>query len=307
MPATDAMLARLQAELEEQRTFDRRPRRRRRRRRPRPDRRRRWSCIKRARDRIAETRRPDATRCGKAPASRSSRRNRTQRTASGLYAAGPRPAGRQRRVPLGRRLHRRPVLRPAGRRTTPSSGMEVFHRAAAHQTTADNPGLLPETIVAPIVNFIEVARPLVATLGPTDLGPGAWSYARVTQHTQVGKQAGEKTELASPQDADHQDARSAPTRSAATSTCPSRTSTGRRRRSSTWSSTTSPSSTRSRPRRRRPTCCAAAATAGPVIPTGPPTAADVADRDLDGGRVGVRRHQGPGPHRRRRVPRHARR
>ena len=75
--------------------------------------------------------------------------------------------------------------------------MEIFHRAAAHQTTADNPGLLPETIVAPIVNYIDVARPLVSTLGPTDLGSGAWSYARVTQHTLVGKQAAEKTELPS--------------------------------------------------------------------------------------------------------------
>jgi hypothetical protein len=75
--------------------------------------------------------------------------------------------------------------------------MEIFHRAAAHQTTADNPGLLPETIVQPIVNYIQVARPLVNTLGPTDLGSGSWSYARVTQHTQVGKQAAEKTELAS--------------------------------------------------------------------------------------------------------------
>jgi HK97 family phage major capsid protein len=75
--------------------------------------------------------------------------------------------------------------------------MEVFHRVAAHQTTTDNPGLLPEQIVSPIVNYIEVARPIIASLGVTDLGSGAWSYARVTQHTQVGKQAGEKTELAS--------------------------------------------------------------------------------------------------------------
>jgi hypothetical protein len=74
---------------------------------------------------------------------------------------------------------------------------ETFHRVAAHQTTADNPGLLPESIVSPLVNFIEVARPLCATLGPTDLGSGAWAYARVTQHTSVAKQAGEKTELAS--------------------------------------------------------------------------------------------------------------
>jgi HK97 family phage major capsid protein len=75
--------------------------------------------------------------------------------------------------------------------------MEIFHRVAAHQTTADNPGLLPEQIVAPLVNFIEVARPLIGTIGVTDLGGGAWSYARVTQHTLVGKQAGEKTELPS--------------------------------------------------------------------------------------------------------------
>jgi len=75
--------------------------------------------------------------------------------------------------------------------------LEVFNRAAAHQTTADNPGLIPESIVTPLVNYIQVARPLVATLGPTDLGSGAWAYARVTQHTSVAKQAGEKTELAS--------------------------------------------------------------------------------------------------------------
>ena len=73
----------------------------------------------------------------------------------------------------------------------------MYSRAAAHQTTADNPGLLPESIVEPIINYIDVARPICATLGPTDLGPGSWSYARVTQHTLVGKQAGEKTELPS--------------------------------------------------------------------------------------------------------------
>ena len=74
---------------------------------------------------------------------------------------------------------------------------EIFHRVASHQTTADNPGLLPETIVGPLVNFVDTSRPIVGVLGPVDLGSGAWSYARVTQHTQVGKQAGEKTELAS--------------------------------------------------------------------------------------------------------------
>ena len=75
--------------------------------------------------------------------------------------------------------------------------LEIFNRVAAHQTTADNPGLLPESIVQPVIDFIEVSRPIIASVGPTDLGSGAWSYARVTQHTQVGKQAGEKTELPS--------------------------------------------------------------------------------------------------------------
>ena len=75
--------------------------------------------------------------------------------------------------------------------------MEAFNRVAAHQTTADNPGLLPENIVAPVINIVEASRPITSTLGPTDLGSGAWAYATVTQHTQVGLQAGEKTELAS--------------------------------------------------------------------------------------------------------------
>jgi hypothetical protein len=75
--------------------------------------------------------------------------------------------------------------------------LDMYNRVAAHQTTADNPGLLPQQIVQPVVNFIEVARALTTTLGPTDLGGGAWSFARVTQHTQVGKQSAEKTELPS--------------------------------------------------------------------------------------------------------------
>ena len=78
-----------------------------------------------------------------------------------------------------------------------SQRLEVFNRVAAHQTTADNPGLLPESIAAPIVNFVDESRPIVNVVGPTDLGSGAWSYARITQHTQIAKQAGEKTELAS--------------------------------------------------------------------------------------------------------------
>jgi HK97 family phage major capsid protein len=75
--------------------------------------------------------------------------------------------------------------------------LEVFNRTAAHQTTTDNPGVLPETIVGPILNLVDNSRPLVSALGPTDLGPGSWAYAKVTQQAQVGVQSAEKAEMAS--------------------------------------------------------------------------------------------------------------
>jgi len=75
--------------------------------------------------------------------------------------------------------------------------LDLFHRAAAHQTTTDNPGLLPEQILGPVVNFIDQARPLITALGPRQLPSGSWSRPHVTQHTQVGPQSGEKTELVS--------------------------------------------------------------------------------------------------------------
>ncbi len=75
--------------------------------------------------------------------------------------------------------------------------VDLYNRVAAHQTTADNPGLLPETIVGPLVQFVDFSRPIVKSIGTTDLGSGSWAYARVTQHTQVGAQTAEKTELPS--------------------------------------------------------------------------------------------------------------
>ena len=57
--------------------------------------------------------------------------------------------------------------------------------------------LADESIVGPVVNFVDTSRPLVAAIGPQDLGTGTWAYARVTQHTQVGVQSAEKTELPS--------------------------------------------------------------------------------------------------------------
>ena len=78
-----------------------------------------------------------------------------------------------------------------------SNRLDLFNRAAAHQTTADNPGLLPTAILGPVVNFIDAARPLVNALGPRQLPNGSWSRPRVTQHTSVAKQTAEKTELVS--------------------------------------------------------------------------------------------------------------
>jgi hypothetical protein len=78
-----------------------------------------------------------------------------------------------------------------------SQRLDLFNRAAAHQTTADNPGLLPEQILGPVVNFVDANRPLVNALGARQLPSGSWSRPKVTQHTQTGAQTTEKTELAS--------------------------------------------------------------------------------------------------------------
>ncbi|AVO21611.1 major head protein [Mycobacterium phage MooMoo] len=84
-----------------------------------------------------------------------------------------------------------------------SERLELFQRAAAHQKTSDNPGVIPDPVVGEVINFIDSARPLVSTLGPRDLPSSTWYRPRVTQHTSVGRQgtngaaADEKTELVS--------------------------------------------------------------------------------------------------------------
>jgi len=75
--------------------------------------------------------------------------------------------------------------------------LQTFNRAAAHQTTSDNPGLLPEQILGPVVDFVDSARPVVSALGPRQLPSGSWSRPKVTQHTAVTNQSAEKAELTS--------------------------------------------------------------------------------------------------------------
>jgi HK97 family phage major capsid protein len=81
--------------------------------------------------------------------------------------------------------------------------LELFTRAAAHQKTSDNLGVIPDPIVGGVLNFIDAARPLVAFLGPRDMPSATWYRPKVTQHATVAVQgsaggaADEKTELSS--------------------------------------------------------------------------------------------------------------
>ena len=81
--------------------------------------------------------------------------------------------------------------------------LQVFERAAAHQETTDNLGIVPDPIVGNVVNFIDGSRPLVTMLGTAPMTAATWYRPKVTQHTTVAKQgaaggaADEKTELTS--------------------------------------------------------------------------------------------------------------
>lgn len=81
--------------------------------------------------------------------------------------------------------------------------LEIFTRAADHVRTTDMSGVVPDPVVGGVINFIDAARPIVSVLGPRDLPAATWHRPKVTQHTSVGKQgtagaaADEKSELVS--------------------------------------------------------------------------------------------------------------
>lgn len=81
--------------------------------------------------------------------------------------------------------------------------LEVYTRAAAHQKTSDNLGIIPDPIVGDVVNFIDAARPIVSFLGPRPMPSATWHRPKVTAHTLVdvqgaaGAAADEKAELVS--------------------------------------------------------------------------------------------------------------
>jgi HK97 family phage major capsid protein len=81
--------------------------------------------------------------------------------------------------------------------------LELYTRAAAHQKTSDNLGVIPDPIVGQVLNFIDSARPLVNALGPRDMPSATWYRPKVTARTTVavqgtaGAAADEKSELSS--------------------------------------------------------------------------------------------------------------
>jgi hypothetical protein len=81
--------------------------------------------------------------------------------------------------------------------------LEVFHRAAAHQKTGDNLGVVPDPIVGDVVKFVDAARPIVSFIGADALPAATWHRPVVTQSTSVAVQgsaggaADEKAELVS--------------------------------------------------------------------------------------------------------------
>jgi HK97 family phage major capsid protein len=78
--------------------------------------------------------------------------------------------------------------------------MERYHqRAVAHQTTAQNPGLLPTPILGPVFIQATQRRPAVEATTRRPL-PGAgktFQRPKISQHTLAGPQSAEKAELPS--------------------------------------------------------------------------------------------------------------
>jgi len=127
----------------------------------------------------------------------------------------PRPQGlaaQPRRVDGGDRT---PIYRSAGEYVVdlikargmhsdpdPAAAARIMQmRVVADQKTSDTTGILPTPIVGAVVDLIDNNRPLISSLGGAKALagiPGAtFSRPKITQHTTVGVQAGEKTQLPS--------------------------------------------------------------------------------------------------------------
>lgn len=73
-------------------------------------------------------------------------------------------------------------------------------RAIDKQTTTETPGVLPKPIIGTVLNDLDGARPFVASIGARSMAgtPGkSFSRPYISQHTMVGEQTAEKTQLPS--------------------------------------------------------------------------------------------------------------
>jgi HK97 family phage major capsid protein len=81
--------------------------------------------------------------------------------------------------------------------------LEIYTRAAAHQKTADNTGVIPIPQIGDVINFIDAARPMVSAIGPRPMPSQNWYRPLITQQPTVGVQGSagaagdEKAELVS--------------------------------------------------------------------------------------------------------------
>lgn len=77
--------------------------------------------------------------------------------------------------------------------------IQSVRRALQNEVTGDVPGIVPTPIVGEIVNIIDASRPIVSALRNYAMPQYGASFTRpkVVQHTQVGEQVTQKTELPS--------------------------------------------------------------------------------------------------------------
>jgi hypothetical protein len=87
-------------------------------------------------------------------------------------------------------LHRATVKRDP-------AAIAQLERATAHQTTADNPGIIPRPIVGPVIDRMLQRRPFVASVGVLPAPAGSFDRPRITQQVAVDVQAAEKDLTAS--------------------------------------------------------------------------------------------------------------
>lgn len=76
-----------------------------------------------------------------------------------------------------------------------------YFRAAEHILTSDIPGIVPDPIVGPVLDYIDGARPIVSSIGPVAVPAGPTFHRPVLTDaniaTGVTRQTAEKAELAS--------------------------------------------------------------------------------------------------------------